>query len=79
MMGSERVDESKPHAAIDMQPSFVMSHGCIALGQQSSPPSDIDISVDAAARAAALATGSNATESAISRADRVRAIAMAMN
>ena len=36
----------------------------------------IDISAGAAVRAVALATGSNATESAISTADRIRAIVM---
>ena len=79
MMGPESEDESSPQAAIDMQPSFVISHGCTALGQQSWSPSDIDISAGVDVRAAALATGSNATDSAIRRADMVRAIAMAMN
>jgi hypothetical protein len=65
------------HAAINKQPSLLISQGCAAFGQQSwSPPSDIDIS--AGTGTAALATGRSATESAIRRADRVRAIAMSI-
>lgn len=74
MMGSESVDESRPQITIDMQPSFVMSQGCTALGQQSWSPSDVDIS--AGAETVAPATGIHATESAIATANRVRAIAM---
>jgi len=79
MEDSERVDEYVPQVPIDMQSSVIMSHGCVGLGQQSWLASELDISVDCAGvETAAPATGSKATESAIRRADRVRANAMVL-
>ena len=66
-------------AAIDAQSPMALSHGLAACGQQSSIGSEADISViscDLNLNAAMLAAGSNATESAIRRANMVRAKAM---
>ena len=66
-------------AAIDAQSPMALSHGMTACGQQSSIGSDADISImswGCDLNAAAPAIGSNATDSAITKANMVRAMAM---